>query len=77
MRPMERQTFEDEIVFEHSDMSDITAAFHCGLKNITFLGIWTRGSNLAFMRGRAAREGRPIIDLPDSSALTTAFTAEA
>ena len=26
---------------------------------------------------RAAREGRPIIDLPDASAFTTTFTAEA
>jgi len=77
MRSTQRQTFEDDIVFEHSDMSDITAAFHCGLKNIVFLGIWTRGSNLAFMRGRAARQGKAIIDFPDAAALTTTFTAEA
>ena len=77
MRSTEREIFEDDIVFEHSDMSDVTAAFHCGLKNITFLGIWTRGTNLAFMRGRAARQGQAIIDSPDLPQLTTSLKVEA
>lgn len=77
MRHGERQIFEDEPVFEESDMNDAAAAFHCGRKNIKFLGVWTKGTNLAFMRGRAAREGRPIIDFWDAPPLTTTKSVDA
>lgn len=71
MRHGERQIFEDDPVFEESDMSDTRAAYLCGLKEIKFLGVWTRGTNLAYMRGRAARNKQPIIDLLGDTRLTT------
>ncbi|MCE9586019.1 hypothetical protein K8R04_01725 [Candidatus Uhrbacteria bacterium] len=67
----QRQTFEDDPVFEETDMKDVVAAYNCGLKNLKFLGIWTEGTNLAYMRGRSARNGYPIIDFPDAPPLTS------
>lgn len=62
---------DEDFVFESDDTSPVEAAFNCGLKGISFLGYWTAGTNLAYMRGRAARFGNPIIDFPDAPALTS------
>lgn len=50
-------------------VTDTLAAYRAGLQGIAYLGIWTHGANLAYLRGRAARAGNPVInaDLPSIS----------
>jgi hypothetical protein len=43
-------------------VTDTAAAFKAGLEGTQYLGIWTSAANLAYMRGRAARHGNPVID---------------
>jgi len=79
----QRETFEVDDVdaypapadLRHPNAEPITdtqAAYQAGLKGTQFLGIWTEAANLAYMRGRAARAGNPVIDLDPAIASTCA-----
>ena len=81
MKHAPREIYEadpvDELKFDHDGMSETYAAYRCGLMGLSYLGAHTQGTNLAYMRGRAARQGRPIIDFPNSPPLTTRILAHA
>lgn len=63
----QREIYEDkDFIYEPSDMSPATAAYNCGLQGIKYLGISTPETDLAFLRGRAARNLQPIIDDADA-----------
>lgn len=71
-----REVFEEDPTFEEGNMSPTTAAYQCGLQGIEYLGIWTEGTNRAYLRGRSARTGYPIIDEIDAPPLTSETIAK-
>jgi hypothetical protein len=65
MQHAQREFYKDEdFIYEESDMSDTQAAFNCGLQGISYLGIASEETDLAFLRGRTARNHQPIINDP-------------
>jgi hypothetical protein len=65
MHHAKREIYVDsDFIYEPSDMSDTTAAYNCGVQGIRYLGISTAETDFAFLQGRAARNGQPIIDGP-------------
>jgi len=56
MQHAQREIYDEaDFVYEESGMTPVEAAFNCGLKDISYLGINTEATDLAFLRGRSAR----------------------
>jgi len=68
----QRQTFESDPETDTNVISDVMAAYHSGLQQKLFLGIWTKSTLLAYARGCSALSGRLDIDFPvDAPPLTS------
>ena len=67
-----RRFFADDVETNEEVSSDIYAAYQSGLQGLDYIGCWTKGTHLAHTRGRNARFGSVVIDLPrNAPRLTT------